>query len=70
MPNGIARWRLNPYHSNSNLTKDEVMSICLEENLIHPVIAIQTMIMNCWDVLMALHDIQTRVIIEAGKLGV
>lgn len=69
-PCGMPRWYLNHYIQKPGVKRPEDVVIALEENSIHPVIAICTMTMKLWDVLMSLHDIQTEVIIQAGFLDV
>jgi hypothetical protein len=68
-PCGMPRWYLNHFIYYPDNKKPEMVAISLEENLVHPVIAIQVMIMKLLDVMIALHNIQTEVIERAGQLS-
>jgi len=71
LPNGVPRWMIRMmmgFHPDYKKTESQILLI--EERLIHPVIAIQQTLMKMWDVLVALHNIQTDLIISAGELDV
>ena len=68
-PCGMPPWMLNHYYHHPQFKRAEHIAISLEENLIHPIIAIQTIILKVWDVLINLHDIQSEIIIEVGYLN-
>jgi hypothetical protein len=61
---------LNHYYHHPQFKRAEHIAISLEENLIHPIITIQTIILKVWDVLINLHDIQSEIIIEVGYLNI
>ena len=69
-PCGMPPWMLNHYYHHPQFKRAEHIAISLEENLIHPIIAIQTIILKVWDVLINLHDIQSEIIIEVGYLNI
>ncbi|OPY24960.1 MAG: hypothetical protein A4E26_00075 [Methanobacterium sp. PtaU1.Bin097] len=67
-PCGMPRWYLNHFIRYPENKRDEVISICLEENLIHPILAMEAIMFNLWDVLKSLFDLQGKLILRSGKL--
>lgn len=61
-PCGVPRWYLNHFARRPTLKRPEEIGVALEENLVHPEIAMQATKMKMVEAFFSLHDIQTEIL--------
>ena len=61
-PCGMPRWMLNHYYHHPQFKRAEHIAISLEENLIHPIIAIWVTKQKMVEVFESLHNIQMEIL--------